>query len=79
MSTNFDYEFIFPTGAFDQTIYNACTIPDNLGTRQVAIQELIVTIQALFNNNALNLHKFSSFIDNDIYRYKVTVTDPTYQ
>ena len=74
-STNFDYEFIFHNGVFEQTIYNQCTIPDTLGNRQAAIEGLVSTIQALFNNKFLNLHIFSSFVDNNNKRYKVTVTD----
>lgn len=79
MSNKFDYEFIFPSDTFDQTIYNKCTIPDKLGTRKAAIQEIVITIKALFNNNAFNLRQFSSFVHNDIYTYKVTLTDPTYR
>ena len=48
-STNFDYEFIFHNGVFEQTIYNQCTIPDTLGNRQAAIEGLVSTIQGYCN------------------------------
>jgi hypothetical protein len=78
MSLSFDYEFIFPTGSFDQTIYNACTIPDTLGRRQSIIESTVTEVQNIFKNNVLNLHKFSTFVEYNNKNYKVTVTNPVW-
>jgi hypothetical protein len=78
MAAVFDYEFIFPTGSFVQAVYNACTIPDTLGSRQGVIERTVKEIQGIFNNNVLNLHKFSTFVDYDKKSYKVTVTNPSW-
>jgi hypothetical protein len=76
MSLSFDYEFSFPSGSFNQTIYNACTIQDKLGGRQAIIEGKVVEVQNIFNNNVLNLHRFSTFVEYDNKNYKVTVINP---
>ncbi len=73
-----DYEFIFPSGSFDQTVYNACTIPDLVGDRQQVIQDTVAQIQSVFNNSVLNLHIFSTFVEHGTNNYKVTVTNPAW-
>lgn len=78
MATNFDYEFDFSSGSFDQAVYDACTIPDTLGGRQAIIEGIVAEIQSLFNNTVLNLHKFSTFVEHDTKTYKVTVTNPAW-
>jgi hypothetical protein len=77
MATTFDYEFVFPSGSFDQTVYDACTIPDTLG-RQALVETTISEIQNLFNNTVLNLHRFSTFVEHDTKTYKITVTNPAW-
>lgn len=72
----FDYEFVFPSGAFNQAVYDECTIPDTLGGRQAVIEGKVDNIVSLFNNDVLNLHRFSTFVDYDDKKYKVTVTNP---
>jgi hypothetical protein len=78
MATTFYYEFGFPSGFFDQAVYNACPILDKLGKRQAVIEATVINIQSVFNNNVLNLHKFSTFVDHDNKSYKVTVTNPAW-
>lgn len=78
MATTFDYEFIFPSGSFDQTVYNACTIPDTLGGRQALIEATVLEINGLFNSPVLNIHQFSTFVDYGGKTYKVTSTDPNW-
>lgn len=78
MATTFDYEFNFTSGSFEQEVYDNCTIPDTLGGRQDVIEATIINIQAVFDNNVLNLHKFSTFVEYDNYIYKVTVTNPAW-
>lgn len=73
-----DYEFIFPSGSFDQTVYDECTIADTLGDRQALIESAVLNAQNLFNNNVLNLHRFSTFVAHDNKTYKVTVTNPAW-
>jgi len=76
--SSFNYEFIFTSGSFDQRVYNACTVPDTLGGRQAVIESTIAEVQNVFNNNILNLHKFSTFVEYGNKSYKVTVTNPEY-
>lgn len=79
MSTTFDYEFVFPTGSFDQAVYDACTIQDVLGGRQQVIQDTVAQIQNIFNNmSSLNLHQFSTFAEYENKNYKVTVANPSW-
>ena len=78
MATTFDYEFEFTSGAFEQATYDACTIPDTLGGRQGVIESTVTQVQSIFNNNVLNLHKFSTFVEYDNKHYKVTVTNPAW-
>jgi hypothetical protein len=78
MSLSFDYEFIFTSGSFDQTVYSTCTIPDTLGGRKVVIERTVREVQNIFNNNVLNLHKFSTFVEHGNKNYKVTVTNPVW-
>jgi hypothetical protein len=78
MATTVDYEFIFPSGSFNQTVYDECTIPDTLGGRQPLIESTVTEIQGLFNNTVLNLHRFSTFIEHGGKNYKVTVTNPAW-
>lgn len=73
-----DYEFVFPSGSFDQTVYDACVIPDLVGDRPQVIQDTVVQIQGIFNNSVLNLHKFSTFVEHGTNNYKVTVTNPAW-
>jgi len=76
--SSFNYEFIFTSGSFDQRVYNACTVPDTLGGRQAVIESTIAEVQNVFNNNVLNLHKFSTFAEYGNKNYKVTVTNPAW-
>ena len=69
---DYDYEFIFSTGIFDIDIYNQCSLPDVSNTRQTLISDAVDVINRIFIN-VPGLHQFSTFIDDDSYRYKVTV------
>lgn len=70
----YDYEFDFTSGSFDQTVYDECTLPDNLSTRQSEIESKVNQIVSIFSNLP-NLNKFSTFYDDGTYRYKITVTN----
>ena len=76
--SSFDYEFVFPSGSFDQTVYNECTIPDLVGDRQQVIESTVSQIQNIFNNTVLNLHNFSTFVEHGTNNYKVSVTNPAW-
>ena len=70
-----DYEFVFPSGSFDQTVYDACVIPDLVGDRAQVIQDTVVQIQGIFNNSVLNLHlwrqqKYPQHKDLQLYYWK---------
>ena len=71
-----DYEFNFPSGQFDQQIYNECPILDVIGDRQSLVEGAVESIKALLGNPALNLHKFSTYLSHDDKNYKITVTNP---
>ena len=68
----FNYEFIFSSGSFDQSVYNQCTLPDETGTRLQDIKNTIFEIQAIFIN-VPGLHVFSTFLQESNYRFKITV------
>lgn len=76
MSLPTDYEFIFPSGSFDQAVYNACTVPDTLGGRQGVIEDTVAQVQKIFDNKFLNLNKFSTFVEYGGKNYQVTVSNP---
>jgi hypothetical protein len=71
---NFDYEFKFTSGSFDSNIYNLCTLPDTVGTRLNDVKNIILKIQRIFIELP-GLHIFSTFLQNDQYRYKITVNN----
>jgi hypothetical protein len=73
-----DYEFVFASGVFTQTEYDACPVADVVGDRQQVIEGTVAQIQNLFNNTVLNLHKFSTYVEHGTKNYKVTVTNPDY-
>lgn len=79
MSTSFDYEFIFPDGVFNQTVYDVCTIEDTVGGRNVVIQDTVTKIQNIFHTmNALKVRKFSTFANYENVTYKVTVDNSSW-
>ena len=69
---DFDYEFIFTSGEFDSTVYNLCTLEDNIGTRLNDVKNVILEIQRIFTQLP-GLHIFSTFLQQSQYRYKITV------
>lgn len=69
-----DYEFEF-LDHFDQQIYDECQIPDVIGDRQSLVEGAVDSIKALLGNPALNLHKFSTYLQHDDKNYKITVTN----
>lgn len=71
-----DYEFDFPLGHFDQQIYDECPIFDVIGDRQSVVEGTVESIKGLLGNPALNLHKFSTYIQHDDKNYKITVNNP---
>jgi hypothetical protein len=73
-----NYEFEFPSSNFDQQIYDECFIPDVIGDRQALIETAVGEIKGILENPALNLHKFSTFVQHDDKNYKVTVTNPNW-
>ena len=68
--SSFDYEFEFFNKTFDQTIYDQCQIIDP--ARQ-AIVEAIVDQVIVILNNLIGVNKFSTFVDSDGLKYKITV------
>jgi hypothetical protein len=73
-SLNFDYEFNFTNGIFEQSIYDNCNIQDPIGDRQQIIENKVLEIIAIFNNLP-NLNKFSTFVNHDSTRYKITLNN----
>jgi len=71
----FDYEFIFNKDTFDVNVYNACTIPDVTGGRQNVIEQQLNVMSHILSNSLPNLKVFSSFIDYNDYKYKITVNN----
>jgi hypothetical protein len=70
-----DYEFIFNKNSFDMNVYNACTIPDVSGGRQSIIEEQLQVMSSILTHTLPNLKVFSSFIDYNDYKYKITVNN----
>lgn len=80
MSNTFDYEFIFPTGVFEQSEYDKCPITDEVGGRQQVIEGVVAEVQNILNNMAaLNLNVFSTYTQHNNVNYKVTVHNPNYK
>jgi hypothetical protein len=71
-SLDFDYEFIFTSGNFDQLVYNNCILLDNSNTRQNIVEFTISEIQTIFINLP-RIQNFSTFINVDGKKYKITV------
>jgi hypothetical protein len=75
MSTlDFDYEFIFTSGTFDSCVYNLCTLKDTTGNRLNDVKNVILDIQRIFTQLP-GLHIFSTFLQQNQYRYKITVNN----
>lgn len=70
----FNFEFIFSSGSFDQNVYNQCTLPDETGTRLQDIKNTISEVQAIFIN-VPGLNVFSTFLQEPNYRFKITVNN----
>ena len=70
----FNFEFIFSLGSFDQNVYNQCILVDERGTRLQDIKNIISEIQTIFIN-VPGLHVFSTFLQEPNYRFKVTVSN----
>jgi hypothetical protein len=76
---NFDYEFSFEnndiidTNKFD-IIYNQCTLPDPSGNRKELIYKKCLEIVQLLLA-APGFRIFSSFVNVDNKRYKVTISN----
>jgi hypothetical protein len=70
----FDYEFIFTSGSFDSTVYNLCTLEDTTGTRLNDVKNVVLEIQRIFTELS-GLHIFSTFLQQNQYRYKITVNN----
>lgn len=65
-----DYTFEF-VSSYSPEVYNLCTIPDTLGTRNTIIQTKTNEIFSVLNNiTSLKVTKMSTFIthDNKVYR-----------
>lgn len=69
---NFDYEFIFTSGLFNLTVYNLCTLQDTTNTRLNDVKNVIIEIQKIFKDLP-GLHIFSTFLQQNQYRYKITL------
>lgn len=72
--SHFDYEFIFPLGVFDQNIYNQCTLPDVNNSRLQGVKDIIIEIKRIFTEIP-GLHIFSTFLQQETYRYKITLNN----
>jgi len=70
----FDYEFIFTSGIFDSTIYNLCILQDTTGTRLDDVKNVILKIKKIFTELP-GLHIFSTFLQQNQIRYKITVNN----
>jgi hypothetical protein len=67
-----DYEFIFPSVNYDQTIYDQCNIPDPTGKRQHVVQNFIEQLNFMLTQMP-GVHNFSTFFNYLDKRYKVTL------
>lgn len=68
----FDYEFNFHTRAFDQIVYDQCTLPDNIGDRSVVVKEFVDNAIKTFIP-IKGFKTFTSYIKHDLYIYKITI------
>ena len=71
---DFDYEFIFTSGIFDSTVYNLCTLQDSTGTRLNDVKNVVLEIKKILTEIP-GLHIFSTFLQQNQFRYKITVDD----
>ena len=71
-TTDYDYEFIFPSVNYDQTIYDQCIIPDPTGKRQPFVQNFIEQIKFMLIQIP-GVHNFSTFFNYQDKRYKITL------
>lgn len=74
MSLAHDYEFVFPSKTFDQTVYDQCTLNDSSNTRLSVLNDTIATISEIFTNLP-NLNTFSTFKQIGEFRYKITLSN----
>ena len=74
MSDIFDYEFMFTSGLFDSSVYNTCTLSDTTGTRLRDVQAVVLEIHNIFTVLP-GLHLFSTFLQQNNIRYKITVNN----
>lgn len=70
--SDFKYEFNFTNGVFEQVIYDKCDIKDNIGGRQIIIENMVLEILTIFKNIP-GLHIFSTFVNYDNINYKITL------
>lgn len=82
-----DYQFVF-TGSFDQTVYNACNVPEQLSesdnaSRQQLIQDTVSNLTSVLGT-LVNVRNYATFVDfttsdGTTYKYKVTLENTNYQ
>lgn len=70
--SDFSYEFNFINGIFEQNIYDKCDINDNIGNRQIMIEDMVIKMLGILRDIP-GLHIFSSFVNYDNIIYKITL------
>jgi hypothetical protein len=68
----FEYEFNFVNGLFEQTIYDNYQIVDTTGTRQTIIENMVDEVLKIFTN-VPGLNIFSTFVTVNSVKYKISV------
>lgn len=79
LQNNITYEFYFPNGDFDQTIF------DSYGSNDIQLQtnviEKVNIIKDILASNSTNLRIFTTFLQYSEANlvFKITVVNPDYQ
>jgi len=65
---------MFTSGSFDLSVYNTCTLSDTTGTRLRDVEAVVSEIDSIFTVLP-GLHLFSTFLQQNKIRYKITVNN----
>jgi hypothetical protein len=75
---SFVHEFNFTNGIFEKNIYDEFDVKDTIGDRQSIIENIIIEILTLFKN-VPGLNIFSTFLNHNNIRYKITLINLKYK
>lgn len=77
LPNNITYEFYFPNGDFDQTIFDSYTGSNDIQLQTNVIEKVNI-IKDILASNSTNLHIFSTFLEYGEDILKITVVNPDY-